>query len=151
MKTGTLIVELNINRKMKEKEMDKAVGKALDGFRAAAVEIVNLFAEKHGFREYDDRDVYFVDEFCDICMFGDYSFGMQTMMESLRYDLPAEELLKWYDYSCEYGSVFGSMEGCYNFKSWCSGCPRIDLAPIREKKEELDKMIREARETRNGF
>ena len=118
---------------------------ALEHFRKSSIEIVNLFAKKHGFSEYDNRDVYFVDEFCDVCMFGEYAFGMQTMIESLGHDLPAEELMRWYDYMCDYGQVFGSSEGCPNFKSWCDGCPRIDLGPIMEKKAELDKMIREVK------
>ena len=122
--------------------------RAVDSFRAAAIEVVNAFAEKHELPEYDDRDVYFVDEFCDMCMVGDYAFGMQTMLESLKYDLPAEELLKWYDYTLEYASVFGPSEGCPNFKSWCHGCPRIDLGPIMEKKLELEKIIEKARKGR---
>ena len=129
----------------------KKVSDALEHFRKSAIEIVNLFAKKHGFSEYDNRDVYFVDEFCDVCMFGEYAFGMQTMIESLGHNLPAEELMRWYDYMCDYGQVFGSSEGCPNFKRWCDGCPRIDLGPIMEKKAELDKMIREAMDKRNLF
>lgn len=129
----------------------KRIADALEHFHKSAIEIVNLFAKKHGFREYDNRDVYFVDEFCDVCMFGDYAFGMQTMIESLGYDLPAEELMRWYDYMCDYGQVFDSSKGCPNFKSWCDGCPRIDLGPIMEKKAELDKMIREVGRTSDVF
>lgn len=119
--------------------------RAIEGFQSAAVEIVNLFAEKHGWAKYDDKDVYFVDEFCDVCMIGDYAFSLQTMIEDLKGDLPTEELLPWYDYVCDYMQVFGKAEGCPNFKSWCQGCPRVDLAPIMQKQEELEKMIREAK------
>lgn len=119
--------------------------KALETFRAAAMEIANLFAEKHELPRYDNKDTYFVDEFCDTCMFGDYAFGMQTMIESLALDLPAEELMRWYDYILDYESAFGSFDGCPNFKSWCQGVPRVDVRPIIEKKRELEKMIREAK------
>lgn len=129
----------------KVKEHDLAQW-AIEGFKSAAVEIVNLFAKKHGWAKYDDKDVYFVDEFCGTCMFGDYAFGMQTIIEDLTDDLPTEELLPWYDYVCDYGQAFGSSDGCPNFRAWCQGCPRIDLAPIMQKKEELEKMIREARQ-----
>ena len=129
----------------KEKKHELAL-RAIEDFRAAAVEIVNLFAEKHGFGRYDDRDTYFVDEFCDTCMFGDYAFGMQTMIEDLTDDLPEEELMRWYDSTLDYGYVFGSSEGCPNFRAWCKGCPRVDLAPIMEKKRELEVMIKEAKE-----
>ena len=116
----------------------------IEAFKSAAIEIVNLFCEKHDFPTYDDRDVYFTDEFCGTCMIGDNAFGMQTMIEDLTDDLPADELLRWYDYVCDYVQVFGRSDGCPNFRSWCNGCPRVDLGPIMEKKKELDEMIRDA-------
>ena len=128
----------------KEKKHELAL-KAIKGLRAAAVEIANLFAEKHELPRYDDRDTYFVDEFCDTCMFGDYAFGMQTMIEDLTDDLPEEELMRWYDYTCDYMEVFGSSGGCPNFRAWCQGAPRVDLGPIMEKKRELEKMTQEAK------
>lgn len=128
-----------------EKEKRHELGlKAVEGFRAAAVEIVNLFCEKHGFRRYDGLDVYFVDEFCGTCMIGDYAFGMQTMIEDLTDNCPEEELLRWYDYTLAYTWVFGSSDGCPNYRNWCKGCPRVDLKPLMEKKRELDGMIEEA-------
>lgn len=129
----------------KKKKHELAL-RAIDGLRAAAVEIVNLFAEKHGFYPWDDRTTYFVDEFCDTCMFGDYAFGMQTMIEDLTDELPETELMRWYDYTLDYGYVFGSSDGCPNFRSWCQGAPRVELGPIMEKKRELEKMIQEAKE-----
>ena len=74
----------------KKKKHELAL-KAIKGLRAAAFEIANLFAEKHELPRYDDRDAYFVDEFCNTCMFGDYAFGIQTMIEDLTDDLPEEE------------------------------------------------------------
>ena len=131
---------------MTEKRINRELAtKAIEDFKSAAVEIVNLFCDKHGFTRYDDRDVYFVDKFCNTCMIGDYAFQMQTMIESLEGDLPAGELLQWYDYTLNYVQIFGSMDGCPNFMSWCKGCPRVDLLPIMEKKEELDEMIRKAK------
>lgn len=124
----------------------KLVLKAIDGFRAAAVEIANLFAEKHDLPKYDGKDTYFVDEFGNVCIFGDYSFDMQTMIESLAEDLPAEELFVWYNYTLEYSEIFGTTGGCPNFYNWCKGCPRVELAPIMEKKRELEKLIAEAKE-----
>ncbi len=132
-----------MNKKEKKHELAE---KAMDGFRNAVAEIVNLFCEKHNFGRYDDRDVYSVDEFCGTFMVGDYAFSLQTMMEDLADDLPEEELLRWYDYTCDYCLAFGTSEGCPNFRSWCQGCPRIDLGPIMKKKEELEKMIREAKQ-----
>lgn len=128
----------------KEKKLELAL-KTVEGFKAAAVEIVNLFCDKHGYRRYDHRDVYFVDEFCGTCMVGDYAFSIQTMIEDLTGDYPEEELLRWYDYVTDYYEVFGSPEGCPNFRSWCDGCPRVDLGPIMEKKRELEREIEEAR------
>lgn len=128
----------------KEKKHELAL-RAIEGLRAAAVEIANLFAEKHDLPRYDGRDTYFVDDFCDTCMFGDYVFGMQTMMEDLADDLPEEELMRWYDYMLDYASVFGSVDGCPSFRSWCHGAPRVELGPIMEKKRELEEMIQEAR------
>ena len=132
---------------MTEKRINRELAtKAIEDFKSAAVEIVNLFCEKHEFTaRYDERDIYFVDRFCDTCMIGDYAFQMQTMIESLDGDLPAGELLQWYDYTLNYVQIFGSMDGCPNFMSWCKGCPRVDLLPIMEKKEELDEMIRKAK------
>ena len=131
----------------KEKKHELAL-RAIEGLRAAAVQIANLFAEKHELPRYDDRDTYFVDEFCDTCMFGDYAFGMQTMVEDLTDDLPEEELWRWYDYTCDYMEVFGSSNGCPNFRAWCQGAPRVELGPIMEKKRELEEMTQE---TKPGF
>ena len=128
----------------KEKRHELAL-RAIEGLRAAAVEVVNLFAEKHNLPRYDGRDTYFVDEFCDTCILGDYAFGMQTMIEDLTDDLPEEDLLRWYDYTCDYMEVFGSVDGCPNFRVWCQGAPRVELGPIMEKKGELERMIAEAK------
>lgn len=136
---------------MTKKENAKKHIKAVDAYYSDAKNIANLFAKKHGYPQYDDRDVYFVDDFCDTLMIGDYAFNMQTMIESLVYDLPADELLRWYDYLCDYMWVFGSSDGCPNFKRWCDGCPRLDLAPIMKKKRALNEMVREAKETWDGF
>lgn len=132
---------------MAEKENNHELAlRAIEGLRAAAVEVVNLFEEKHDLPRYDDRDTYFVDEFCDTCMFGDYAFGMQTMIEDLTDDLPEEELMRWYDYTRDYMEVFGwSSDGCPNFLAWCQGAPRVDLGPIMEKKRELERTTQEAK------
>mgnify|MGYP003571261907 CR=1 FL=1 len=128
----------------KEKRHDLAL-RAIEGLRAAAVEIVNLFAEKHELPRYDDRDTYFVDEFCDTCMFGDYAFRMQTMIEDLTDDLPEEELMRWYDYTCDYMETFGSSNDCPSFRAWNHGAPRLELGPIMEKKRELERTIAEVK------
>ena len=84
-------------------------------------------------------------------MCGDQFVGMETIRTDIDMDAPEEEFLNWYDYCSEIGMLdLPSM----TFRNWLLGCPRMpreSIDSIMARRQELDDLIREAKETYGAY
>lgn len=110
-------------------------------------EYLRLFCQKHEFDYEDSKSSWVADAIGETVSVGDFYFSMTTIRTDIDRQALADELLKWYDYSIEVGTL--GLPGC-NFSSWLNGCPRISetelsrFRELHEKSREAEQLFHEA-------
>lgn len=114
----------------------------LESYYNACNHLLEAFCRKHEFRFTDAIDSWVAGEVGGIVCCGDLYFSMDVIVTDLKEDAPEEELLKWYDYTTECGSL--GVNGC-NYRSWLHGCPTLSEQQLDELRK-LSRRVEEARE-----
>lgn len=131
--------------------MDKYRSILKNSFEDACNAYLRAFCDKHGYDYEDARDSWAAGDVGGIAMCGDQFVSMETIRTDIDMDAPEGEFLKWYDYCSELGMLdLPSM----TFRNWLLGCPRMpreSIDNIRERKQEINDLIREAKETYGAY
>lgn len=124
----------------------KEMNSKADGLRLNYKKACDAYLER--FCELIEMDLHYA-EWVDvggIANIGDYYVSMLDMITAVEHDVPCDKFLEWYDYTIRVGML--DLPTC-NLENWLKGCPKYSdesLARIKEVREELNRLTKEAKE-----
>jgi hypothetical protein len=116
-------------------------------FESVCNEYVLEFTNLYDIQLYSD-DIWVANDVGGIVCIGDRFFDF---LDVIKYAVDNQlsdydELMEWYEYTL-WAHEFG--QNIPNFKSWCNGCPRVDMGKRQElidMKKQLDESIKNLKE-----
>lgn len=91
---------------------------------------LKAFCEKHGYDYQDAAQSWVGGEVGGITECSDLFVNMENIIADIDLDVPKEEFIKYYDYCLRVGSIDYGKIRTPNYRSWITGCPRLDEAQI---------------------
>lgn len=122
-----------------------SIEKAINDYKTACNAVINVFSKKYEVSVTEEDWVAGVVG-GKVCINDEFYIDMEDVILMLTKDVSWNEFLRWWDYNID-ANYLGIR--FVNLVSWLKGAPRLSreqLDNLKEKRQELDKLIEDANE-----